>query len=120
MMKTNASALVIASLAALAVAAWAPPVFRTVVYIHSSNDGHAFTVNRQPVESEHLELQTLEHAIRDNPRMRVADIYEDSLIVVCADSEVSIHLIKEVEERLAFDGFGNIHLGASYECADQR
>jgi hypothetical protein len=108
---------ILVALACLSVLAWAPPLNRTVVHVRSEAVGLEFTVNGQSLGDESLEIVTLEHAIEDNPQMRIADIYENALIVVCIGEGVSARQRSEVHERLQFEGFGNIQVGQSHDCS---
>ena len=116
-MKRGVSA-VATLLACLVILAWTPSSYRTVVWISSTADGLEFTVNGKQLGDERLENVTLDHAIDDNPNMRIADIYEDALIILCADVGVALHEIKEVEERLVIEGFGNLRVGRESDCGE--
>lgn len=117
-MQRRVSAIVL-TLACLSLLAWAPPLNRTVVHVRAAAGGLEFTVNGEPLGDQSFEHATLDHAIEDNPQMRIADIYEEALIILCPGEGVTARQTREVYDRLRMDGFGNIRMGQSYDCSYQ-
>lgn len=111
-----ATKAIFAVLAFTATIGWAPAQPRTIVRVHSAGAEHSFSVNNEPVALQELVNLTLEHAIRDNPNMRVMYIYPHARIVICADGGAAPTITGDVRARLRMDGFGNVAIGSATEC----